>query len=78
MLWNGKRMGHILCLIAWMIVFEASSSSLYQFYFGIGHSKINDFLKQIWGYRTLLGIIAAVPIVAILIWDLITAPRPIK
>jgi hypothetical protein len=75
LLWNGRRIGYILSIIAWMIVFKESSLSLYHFYFGTGHLEANALLKRLWRNYALLEVIPSILIVFILIRDLITSSK---
>jgi hypothetical protein len=78
LLWNGRRIGYILSIIAWIIVFAESSSTLYHFYFGKGYLKSHEFLDRAWRNYALLEVIPSVLIVAVLIRDLLTSPKSIK
>ena len=75
LLWNGRRTGYLLSIIAWLIVFKGSSSSLYYFYFGKGHLEANALLKQVWRNYALLGVIPSILILFILLRDLITSSK---
>jgi hypothetical protein len=75
LLWNGRRIGYILSLIAWIIIFEESSSTLYHSYFGKGYLEANALLNRIWRNYALLEVIPSILIVFVLIRDLFTSPK---